>query len=51
MGKKRPTVSDRCEIGRQSTGRGGTRRDTKNGFVALGILADAVVRDVTKRRS
>jgi len=48
--KKRPTVSDRSEIGRQSTGRGGTRRDTKNGWVTVGALVGGIVRKTLAKR-
>ena len=46
----RPAISQTGETVRASTGRGGTRRDTKGQFVSISTLAGAVMRDVIRKR-
>lgn len=36
---------------RQSAGRGGTRRDTKGSFTTIGVLANAVVKEIIRNRN
>ena len=49
MRKRHPTINQEREIGRQSAGREEIGRK-RQGFVALGTLAEVLMRDVNRKR-